>query len=426
MSLKKMSFLAAALAALCLALNSGASAANNQVQKADTYRNPAIKAGGSVSLTNLVGHISLQPAADGVLQIDSNIVAVGASDQEAHDLAAKVHVDVSASGNDVTAVVRYPLDEYDEYYYPSEHTMFGITISNDSVRYDGQRVRVSTGTFGSGVNVHVDFVVHVPKGVRVSVDHKVGKVTGADLNAALSFKTSSADIKVSNNTGDISVDTGSGDLDFDTVNGSLELDTGSGDIGVEQQKGGNVRIHTGSGDVKLSDLAAALETETGSGDIVIDKLNGDTIKLQTGSGDITLERATAKSINLRTGSGDMTLREVSGSLTTRAGSGDVHATDFKAGDELEFHSGSGEVHISGDLGAALHLLADTGSGDIVLRTSSVPSLHISATSDSGDVDVDLPGMQNVSARSHSIRGEVNGAKGSAELESGSGDISFTH
>jgi len=112
-------------------------------------------------------------------------------------------------------------------------------------------------------------------------------------------------------------------------------------------------------------------------------------------------------------------------VNTRAGSGDVHATGFKAGEELEFHSGSGEVHISGDLGAALHLLADTGSGDIVLRTSSVPSLHISATSDSGDVDVDLPGMQNVSAHSHSIRADVNGAKGTADLEAGSGDVTFT-
>jgi hypothetical protein len=40
------------------------------------------------------------------------------------------------------------------------------------------------------------------------------------------------------------------------------------------------------------------------------------------------------------------------------------------------------------------------------------------------VDVDLPGMQNVSAKHHSIRADVNGAKGTAELEASSGDVSF--
>jgi DUF4097 and DUF4098 domain-containing protein YvlB len=422
---KKILFLAAAVA-LYLGLSCTAWAAANQFQKTDTYRNPAIKAGGSLSLTNLLGQVSLEPATDGVLQIDSTIVTVGASDQEAQTLAGKIRVEVSASGNAVTAVAHYPVDEYDEYYYPAEHNIFGITINNDSVRYEGARVHVSTGTFGSGINVHVDFVVHVPKGVRVAVDHKVGKITAHDLVAPLSVKTSSADLKTDNDTGDLDVDTGSGDLDISNQSGDLDIGTGSGDVGIEQQKGGNVHINTGSGDVKLSDLSGGLETVTGSGDVDIDRLNGDSIRLQTGSGEIDLSHANAKSINLRTGSGDMTLKSVSGSLTTRAGSGDLHATDFKAGEELDFHSGSGDVHVEGDLSAVTRLTADTGSGDITLRTAAIPSLHISATSDSGDVNVDLPGLEKVSARAHTISGDVNGAKGVADMESGSGDINFTH
>jgi len=73
----------------------------------------------------------------------------------------------------------------------------------------------------------------------------------------------------------------------------------------------------------------------------------------------------------------------------------------------------------------VRLSADSGSGNIVIHTSKVPSLHISASSDSGEVDVDLPGMQNVSVRHHSFRADVNGGKGSAELEAGSGDVTFT-
>ena len=61
----------------------------------------------------------------------------------------------------------------------------------------------------------------------------------------------------------------------------------------------------------------------------------------------------------------------------------------------------------------------------LIHTSRVPSLHIDATSDSGDVNVDLPNMQNVSTHHHSIRADVNGGKGSAQLEAGSGDVTFS-
>jgi len=394
----------AALAAAALLL-AGPALAAPSFTKADTYKNPAIKAGGTVSLLNLAGHVSVVPADDGVLSIDSKIVAGGESDQEAQALAGKVKLEITASGGSVTAVAHYPLDEYSNYYYP--HGDFvGIGWSNTNTEYEGERVKISDGTFGRGVNLHVDFTVHVPKGVKLAVDNKVGLIEANKVNAPLVLKTGSGDIKGGDNSGSLEAHTGSGDVILGNHNGDLDAETGSGDITVTQVKGGDTKVRSGSGDLKLRSLGGILTAETGSGDVDVRQFNGAGIDIRTGSGGVTIEEAT-------------------GSLKAHAGSGDITVSGYKAGDAIDCHTGSGGIQIDGDLGAVVRLSAESGSGDIVVHTTSVPSLHISATSDSGDVNVDFPNMQNVSAHPHSIRADVNGAKGSAELDAGSGDVTFT-
>jgi len=397
-------FLQGALAALALGLAVPALAAQSYT-KSDTYRNPAIKAGGSVDLTNLVGHVSVVPADDGVLAIDSHIVAAADSDQAAQALAGKIKIDITASGNSVTAIAHYPLDDYDHYYYV-QGAGFVIGWSNTNTEYEGRRVEISNGSFGSGANVHVDFVVHLPKGVNAAVDDKVGMIEANKVNAPLSLKSGSGDIKAADNSGMLEAHTGSGDIELNDHQGDLDLETGSGDVTVSQVKQGNAKIRSGSGDLKLEDLSGILTAATGSGGVDIRSFSGNGMDIKTGSGDVTISEAT-------------------GSLKVRAGSGDIKAEDFKAGEAVDTHTGSGSIELNGDLSAVVSLSAHSGSGDIVLHTTKLPSLHISAVSDSGDVNVDLPGMQNVSAHEHSIYADVNGAKGSADLEAGSGDVTFT-
>jgi DUF4097 and DUF4098 domain-containing protein YvlB len=394
----------AALAALALVMAGPALAASQSYTKADTYKNPAIKAGGTVSLTNMLGHVTVVPADDGVFSIDSKIVAGADSDQDAQALAAKVKLEITASGNSVTAVAHYPVDEYTSYYYPRGTVVFGM--STTSTEYEGERVRISDGNFGSGINLHTDFTVHVPKGVSLTVDNKVGLIEANKVNAALKLLTGSGDIKGGDNSGNLEAHTGSGDITLGNHSGDLDVETGSGDIVVSQVKGGDTKVRSGSGDLKLNNLAGILTAETGSGGVEVRKFSGAGIDVVTGSGDVVIEDAT-------------------GSLKAHAGSGDITVTGYKAGDAVDCHTGSGNVNLDGDLAAVVRLSMESGSGDIVVRTTGVPSLHISATSDSGDVNVDFPSMQNVSAHPHSIRADVNGAKGSAELDAGSGDVTFT-
>jgi len=400
----KTRFLQGAIVALVFSVSVPALAAQSYT-KADTYKNPAIKAGGTVSLLNLVGHVSVVPATDGVLAIDSKIVAAADSDADSQALAGKIKLEIKPEGNDVSVVAHYPLDDYTNYYYPQENS-FVIGWSNTHTTYEGERVEISNGSFGRGANLHVDFIVHLPKGVKADVDNKVGMIEANGVNGALALKSGSGDIKGEDNTGELAAHTGSGDITLSNHDGNLDLETGSGDVTVDQLKHGDTTARSGSGDLKLKSLSGILTAETGSGDVEVSRFTGGGMDIKTGSGGVTISDA-------------------QGSLKVRAGSGDIKAEDYKAGDAVDAHTGSGTIEIDGDLGAVVRLVADSGSGDIVIHTSSLPSLHINATSDSGDVNVDLPGMQNVSAHSHSVRADVNGAKGSAELEAGSGDVTFT-
>jgi len=392
-----------ALAALA-ALTAGPVAAAQSYTKSDTYKNAAIKAGGGLDLTNLVGHVSVVAASDGVLAVDSHVVAAAGSDQDAQALAAKINIETKVNGNQVEMVAHYPLDDYTTYYY-HDRDSFVIGMSESSTEYDGTRVHVTNGTFGSGANLHVDFVVHVPKGMNVDIENKIGKIEASSVVGTLSVKSSSGDIDSKDGSGSFSAETGSGDVTVDTQSGAVSMHSGSGDLQLSHQNGGDVKIKTGSGDVKMVDVAGMVTGETGSGEVELRKYTGNGADLETGSGDITIEDAT-------------------GSMKLSAGSGDIKASGLKGAKVIKTSTGSGDVTLSGDLGDLVRLTSDSGSGNIVIHTSRVPSLHISATSDSGDVNVDLPDMQNVAAHSHSIRADVNGAKGSAELEAGSGDVTF--
>lgn len=394
---------------ICLALVAGLAAgpvaAAQSYTKSDTYKNAAIKAGGSLELTNLVGHVTVVGASDGVLAVDSHVVAAAGSDQDAQALAAKINIETKVDGNRVTMFVHYPLDDYKTYYY-ERGDGFVIGMSESSTTYEDTRVHITSGTFGSGANLHVDLTVHAPKGMTVSVENKVGKIDASGVASALNLKSGSGDIQAKDGSGNLSAETGSGDVSVDTQSGAVTLHSGSGDLEMHHQKGGDVLVKTGSGDVRLEDIAGTVSGGTGSGDVELHKYTGNGVELDTGSGEIVIDGA-------------------SGSMKLSAGSGDIKATGLSATKVIETSTGSGDVTLSGDLGDLVRLTSESGSGSIVVHTTRVPSLHITATSDSGDVDVDLPGMQNVSTHHHSIRADVNGGKGSAELEAGSGDVTFS-
>src|SRR3954468_2337550 len=115
--------------AAAAALAAGPALAAPAYQKNDTSKNPAIKAGGSLDLTNLVGHVSVVAASDGVLAVDSKIVAAAGNDADAQALAGKLKIETKVDGNSVEIMAKYPLDDYTEYYY-HERGFDGFGMNN--------------------------------------------------------------------------------------------------------------------------------------------------------------------------------------------------------------------------------------------------------------------------------------------------------
>lgn len=394
---------------------------------------PAVPAGSRVRVENLAGHMTVIPGSQ--FQVTATVVAGGKDQAAAEALAKRVKLSVSGEEGQVSVRVDYPVDRYDAYSYVphnaenQEHSgdnrcilFFCFSGGETGLRYQGERVRVYGGN--RGVPLHVNVAVTLPAGTAGEFTNYVGRVSAEGLHSdvklagassdlyaghiqgAVSAKTGSGDVRISSLTGSLSASTGSGDVRIGKSSGDLKVSTGSGDVILNQAQHGRARIGTGSGDVNAADVALALEASTGSGDVVVSNLTGSG-DFSTGSGDISIKKAATSQLKAGTGSGDITIHALTAIGTVNLG------------------TGSGEISVRGDLGGVTRLVAKTGSGDIVIHTTAVPSLHIVADSDSGEVHVNLPDMRNISVKRGYLRADVNGAKGSANLETGSGDISVS-
>ncbi len=408
-------------------------AAAGPVVRTTLTKSPAVPAGSRVRVENLAGHMTVTPGNQ--FQVIATVVAGGKDQAAAEALAKRVKLSVSNENGQVSVHVNYPVDRYDTYSYVPhnaenrEHSgdnhcilFFCFSGGETGLRYQGERVRVYSGN--RGVPLHVNVAVTLPAGTAGEFSNYVGLVSAADLRSdvklasasgdlhagqiqgVVSAKTGSGDVRISSHTGSLFASTGSGDVRIEKSSGDLKVSTGSGDVILNQAQHGRAKIETGSGDVNATDVALALEASTGSGDVVVSDLTGSG-DFSTGSGDISIKRAATFQLKAGTGSGDITIHALTATGTVDLG------------------TGSGEVSVRGDLSGVTRLVAKTGSGDIVIHTTTIPSLHIVADSDSGEVHVNLPGMQNITVKRGYLRADVNGAKGSANLETGSGDITVS-
>jgi hypothetical protein len=194
---------------------------------------------------------------------------------------------------------------------------------NPPIVQNGNNVEVGLHTHYS--NVSIDYVVTAPSGTSISANSGSGDLNITGLSAPLTASTGSGDILAKNLTGDIS------------------LSTGSGEIHAQMNSSHSTRAQTGSGSIQLEGVTGGLQAKTGSGDITISGQPGDNWKLETGSGSVTLNTGhSAFNLDFSTGSGDV---HSDPPLTT-------HGT-------LNAHHVTGEIN-----GGGPTVRVDTGSGDI--------------------------------------------------------------
>lgn len=200
-----------------------------------------------------------------------------------------------------------------------------------------------------------------------------GDVTLEDIGAVTQvIRTASGDVKGKGVIGKLTVQTTSGNVEFDRIDGASHA------------------IKTVSGDVRVKEMVGDLTVQTASGDIFIGKMQGKVIQ--------------------NSASGDVEIKELEGDGTFHTASGDIELNVIKAGEKLEFGTGSGDVKATLPAQTGVQMTLNTGSGDIntfcdgmpqdqehadyvkhgkhvVGRIGEEPFLQLLVNTGSGDIDI---------------------------------------
>jgi len=355
-----------------LAISGTSFAAGHQTQVSRQFD---LGSDGTVELENLAGEIHLEGGASQV-EIEATIHSVG---DRQYQLAESLDIEFDQQGDRLTVRAHYPVDRYDEYYYP----MLGWG-SRTSVRYEGEKVSVR-GRQGDAAGLWVDFHLKLPRGVSVKVRNAAGEIVSTQV------------------AGDLDLDAGSGKVTATDGAGRLKADTGSGDIVVRRQNG-RLLLDTGSGDIVVEGGQGSLHADTGSGDVELTDFEGTTIEADTGSGDVRLER-------------------VRGAVDADTGSGGVTGRELIIIGRLAADTGSGSVDLEGDFLAMTDLDIDTGSGSVRLE-GRLPGANLDIDTNSGDIRVEGANLKIRQRDRDSLVGTLDGGGTRFRIDSGSGDVTI--
>ena len=196
----------------------------------DFQKTYALPAGGSISISNVSGEIS-------VTGYNGAVVSVQAY-REGRD-KEMVQVEDLSTSNQVSLRAQYP---------------------RGAGNYDAS----------------VRFVIQVPSGSNYKYDK---------------LSTASGDISVTNVGGEIGVSTASGEITISQVVGSVIAKTASGDVKISQVHG-NVQANAASGDVTVLGIAGTVSANTASGDVDVElsRIEGSgELKFSSASGDVTVK-----------------------------------------------------------------------------------------------------------------------------------------
>jgi hypothetical protein len=177
-----------------------------------------------------------------------------------------------------------------------DRNVFG---SDPSEKYEDGKLEINgTGCGFLSFGCTTEYVVTVPKDVKVTIESTSGDLKASDLPAGASLKTSSGGIEVQR------------------VGGELSMKSSSGDLDAQELTATSVTSQSSSGRVALSFAAppSSIEAESSSGDVEVRVPDGsETYKLdtKTSSGDesatVRTDPGSTRTITAKTSSGDVTV-----------------------------------------------------------------------------------------------------------------------
>jgi DUF4097 and DUF4098 domain-containing protein YvlB len=129
-------------------------------------------------------------------------------------------------------------------------------------------------------------------------------------------------------------------------------------------RGVRLRIATGNGAVSIERAGSDVQASTGNGRVRVVETEG-TVRVSTGNGDVEVRNAKAR-VHVSTGNGRVEVATVEGPVEVSSGNGniDVKMSALRAKEDMEFHTGSGDVHLTLPANYNGELDASTGNGSI--------------------------------------------------------------
>jgi DUF4097 and DUF4098 domain-containing protein YvlB len=129
-------------------------------------------------------------------------------------------------------------------------------------------------------------------------------------------------------------------------------------------RGVRVRLGTGNGAVSVERAGNEVEASTGNGRVRVVETEGP-VRVSTGNGEVEVRGAKGR-VHVSTGNGDVTVATSEGPVEVSSGNGDidVRMAALRAREDMEFHTGSGDVHVTLPANYNGELDASTGNGTI--------------------------------------------------------------
>ena len=129
-------------------------------------------------------------------------------------------------------------------------------------------------------------------------------------------------------------------------------------------RGARLRVATGNGAVSVERAGSDVHASTGNGRVRVVETEGQ-VRVSTGNGAVEVRNAKAR-VHVSTGNGDVDVVTVEGPVEVSSGNGDidVRMSALRARDDMQFTTGSGDVHLTLPANYSGELEASTGNGSI--------------------------------------------------------------
>jgi hypothetical protein len=237
----------------------------------------AVQPGGLLKVETQGGDITVTPGSGNEVVVVARQKIRAKNDAEADELLQKLQLEISQSGNDVTATAKY------------------------EKRPSGLKFRLWPP-------VQVSFEITVPARFDTQLGTSGGDVVIGDVTGAMRVGTSGGDVKIGRIDGTVQASTSGGDIELRESSGAARLDTSGGDIAVGRVVGAT-KITTSGGDIDADTVEGSLNAHTSGGDVKA-RIKGalaDDCSLSTSGGDVevTLDQSAAFQLDAATSGGDV-------------------------------------------------------------------------------------------------------------------------